>query len=177
MTSIAFFLELTFAALLGISGVTKIDTPWVFQAALLNYKFIPSKIVPWIARIFPWFEIILAALLMSGVVIAETSVINLILFLLFFILKVYRLLSGQQSDCGCHGPVYTKQNATIDLWVGGFYPALALAHVWFATHSEPIIGSWRFTGLAIFACFASIFAWRVIARHKQRQRREIETSL
>lgn len=93
------------AVLLGVSAIAKwVDLGW-FARVVASYRLVPRKLTGLAALAIALSETALAALLLSGQLVAPASWAAFGLVLLFSIAVVANLLRGRNDlDCGCAGP-------------------------------------------------------------------------
>ena len=86
------------------AGYVKLTEPWQLYAAnIADYEVVPMWAAKFLARTFPWFEVMLGLLLMSGRWL-RTSTVTMSLLLLFFVgLMAHAKLQGKNINCGCFG--------------------------------------------------------------------------
>ncbi len=105
MAIIHYCLDIYFAAVLGIAGITKIDDPQTFVRTLNNYSF-PKWGIPILQRTFPWVEVICAFFLLITFDVSKLVVafLLLILFISFLFLNVSSFIrNAPDKNCGCYG--------------------------------------------------------------------------
>lgn len=83
------------------SGYIKIESPLQFAAAITGYQLVPENLVFPIAKYFPWIEIALGVLLLTGwksryVAMAATG-----LLLFFTVILTITYFRGINANCGC----------------------------------------------------------------------------
>lgn len=93
-----------------------------FQAAIADLNLIPSQLVPWIARIVPWIELIGGTFLLLGYLPKQSSATISSLSLSFAFLLGASVLAGKgMKACGCFGEsgikLTTNQMFVLDLLV------------------------------------------------------------
>lgn len=103
-TFVVSILTLYFALFLGVSGLAKIDHPFVElggPSLLMRLKglFFSSTV----GRLLGVFEVVLAFLLALGIRIELVAIVNATVFGLFLIFKLFLLLTKLGSRCGCFG--------------------------------------------------------------------------
>lgn len=85
------------------AGYTKIENPLQFAVAAEEYQLLSPDSVVWVVKILPWLEIVVGAVLLSGIGIRYTAGFAAI-FLAFFIgVMGVTFLRGIEADCGCFG--------------------------------------------------------------------------
>lgn len=168
MGAVAFVLEGYFAAMLGVSGLAKLEHPQHFARTLLLHRMLPSWSVVVVSRTFPWLEVLLATLLLSGIGQRLTSVVTLVLFTGFLAVEIVLVLTKRATNCGCYGVAYARRVDGAALLVSSVLIALALAHLWlvFSSGAAEIVGWWRGAGLLIFGVGMCWLGWRVLVRRR-----------
>ena len=79
------------------------DYHFFFAMAIDSYKMLPLSVVEWMARILPWFELLLGALLIVGVGLRWAGSITTALLLVFMIAMTRAKILGLEINCGCFG--------------------------------------------------------------------------
>ncbi|MBN1687494.1 MAG: DoxX family protein [Candidatus Omnitrophica bacterium] len=100
------FLRIFLGCVFAYSGYTKLMEPIAqTEAAIVQYEVIPYVFVPWIARIFPWIEMILGCFLLLGyaVRLSALGVSGLSTGFIGLILLNYMMTGKMLEDCGCFG--------------------------------------------------------------------------
>ena len=98
-------LRLGLAAVFAYAAWVKLREPWMlFAISVDNYHVLPQWAVVAVARTLPWFELLLALLLLTGVWRRISTVAASALLMLFFALMVRASVRGETIDCGCFGP-------------------------------------------------------------------------
>jgi uncharacterized membrane protein YphA (DoxX/SURF4 family) len=83
----------------------KLRDPWaLFAMAIDSYQVLPVWAVELVARVLPWFELLLGILLIAGLWRRVSTTAASLLLVVFFSLMVRALAKGMQIDCGCFGP-------------------------------------------------------------------------
>ena len=88
------------------SGYTKLMEPVEnFQAAIAAYEIIPYGVVPLIAHVIPWMEIIFGAMMLVGYMTRVSALVLVGMSLSFvFLILITKIMTGAlPSDCGCFG--------------------------------------------------------------------------
>ncbi len=111
MNILRFLLDIYFAMVLGTSGLAKIDSPAYFATVLRRQQLLPAWSINLISKAFPWFEIIIAFLLLLAESTCKILVVSTVcvLFLTFLLIKVILLVRGQSTDCGCYGKALSQK--------------------------------------------------------------------
>jgi uncharacterized membrane protein YphA (DoxX/SURF4 family) len=79
------------------------DYHFFFAMAIDSYKMLPLSVVEWMARILPWFELLLGALLIVGVGLRWAGSITTALLLVFMSAMTRAKILGLEINCGCFG--------------------------------------------------------------------------
>ncbi|NLT66850.1 MAG: DoxX family membrane protein [Acidobacteria bacterium] len=95
--------RLVLAGIFIYSGYVKAQEPLQFAVAISGYQVVPEHLVFPVATYFPWFEIALGVLLLSGWKIRYSSIATAGLLLFFIGLITVTYMRGIEADCGCFG--------------------------------------------------------------------------
>ena len=79
------------------------DYHFFFAMAIDSYKMLPLSVVEWMARILPWFELLLGALLIVGIGLRWAGSITTALLLVFMGAMTRAKILGLEINCGCFG--------------------------------------------------------------------------
>jgi uncharacterized membrane protein YphA (DoxX/SURF4 family) len=79
------------------------DYHFFFGMAINSYNLLPFWAVAWMARILPWFELALGALLIIGAGLRWAASIATALLLLFIVAMTRAYILGLEIVCGCFG--------------------------------------------------------------------------
>ena len=79
------------------------DYHFFFAMAIDSYKMLPLTVVEWMARILPWFELLLGALLIVGIGLRWAGSITTALLLVFIGAMTRAKILGLEINCGCFG--------------------------------------------------------------------------
>jgi uncharacterized membrane protein YphA (DoxX/SURF4 family) len=79
------------------------DYQFFFAMAIDSYKMLPISAVQLMARILPWFELALGALLIAGVAVRWIGLITSGLLLVFIGAMTRAKFLGLEINCGCFG--------------------------------------------------------------------------
>ena len=99
----AIFLYAAFAKLYFDGGWHLRDYHFFFAMAIDSYKMLPLSVVEWMARILPWFELLLGALLIVGIGLRWAGSITTALLLVFIGAMTRAKILGLEINCGCFG--------------------------------------------------------------------------
>lgn len=99
----AIFLYAAFAKLYFEGAWHLRDYHFFFAMAIDSYKMLPLSVVEWMARILPWFELLLGALLIVGIGLRWAGSITTALLLVFMGAMTRAKILGLEINCGCFG--------------------------------------------------------------------------
>jgi uncharacterized membrane protein YphA (DoxX/SURF4 family) len=99
----AIFLYAAFAKLYFDGAWHLRDYHFFFAMAIDSYKMLPLSVVEWMARILPWFELLLGALLIVGIGLRWAGSITTALLLVFMGAMTRAKILGLEINCGCFG--------------------------------------------------------------------------
>jgi len=109
------------------TGYIKVDQSLQFAAALSGYHLFPPDLILPMTRYFPWVEIALGALLLSGWKLRYVAAGAVGLVSMFILLLTITYLRGIDAECGCFGPGERITPLSITLHALFILPALFLA--------------------------------------------------
>jgi|WetSurMetagenome_2_1015567.scaffolds.fasta_scaffold82451_3 uncharacterized membrane protein YphA (DoxX/SURF4 family) len=95
--------RIALAAVFIYSGYIKVQATLQFAVAITGYKLIPDRFIFPIATYFPWVEIALGVLILTGWKIRWSSLAASALMLFFIVLLSVTLARGIETNCGCFG--------------------------------------------------------------------------
>jgi putative oxidoreductase len=101
------------------------DYHFFFAMAINSYNMLPLPVVQWMARILPWLELALGALLILGIGLRWASSAITLLLLVFMGALTRAAMLGLEINCGCFG--YSSQKPTTELFHDSGLLILALA--------------------------------------------------
>ena len=79
------------------------DYYFIFAMGIDSYKMLPLGIVEWMARVLPWLELTLGAMLIIGVAVRWAGLAVTGLLVVFMIALAHAALGGLEINCGCFG--------------------------------------------------------------------------
>jgi uncharacterized membrane protein YphA (DoxX/SURF4 family) len=79
------------------------DYHFFFAMAIDSYKMLPTSLVEGMARILPWFELLLGAWLISGIGLRWSGLLSSVLLLVFIGAMTRAKILGLEINCGCFG--------------------------------------------------------------------------
>jgi len=95
------FCRLIVAGIFIYSGYFKVQETLQFAVAIGGYKLVPENLIFPIATYFPWIEIALGLVVLSGWKIRHSSRAAVGLILFFIVLLTITYLRGIETNCGC----------------------------------------------------------------------------
>ena len=87
--------------LLVFASLGKISHPYEFAVIVENYRILGGGLYSWIAIWIPYLELIVGLLLMIGIWLDATSIINAGLMFIFLILVTQAYIRRLDIYCGC----------------------------------------------------------------------------
>lgn len=164
---ISFLLNLYFAAMLGIAGLAKLDSPESFAITLRQQRILPIWSVSAISRLLPYVEVVLACMLVVGIVPTFTAATVLLLFISFLGVKLLLALTNPGASCGCSGATQSQVVDNASLLVSCVLIALAVLQLWTTIWVVPISWTWRLLGILVFNVSSLPMVWRVVERRRK----------
>ena len=79
------------------------DYHFFFAMAIDSYKLLPISMVEWMARILPWFEMVLGVWLIAGAGLRWSASVSSALLLVFIGAMTRATILGLEINCGCFG--------------------------------------------------------------------------
>jgi uncharacterized membrane protein YphA (DoxX/SURF4 family)/thiol-disulfide isomerase/thioredoxin len=98
--SLPFISRLILGSIFIYAGLYKIINPYSFEKTLYAYNFLSNSFTGFIALIFPWAQLILGALLVSGYLARYVASTISILLLIFIIMNILSVSKGNCQGCG-----------------------------------------------------------------------------
>ncbi len=90
------------------------DYHFFFAMAINSYNMLPLPVVQFMARVLPWLELGLGALLIFGIGLRWASLAVTLLLLVFMAALTRAAMLGLEINCGCFG--YSSQKPTTELF-------------------------------------------------------------
>jgi uncharacterized membrane protein YphA (DoxX/SURF4 family) len=132
---VALIARLALAAIFLYAAWVKLREPWfTFAGSIDSYRLLPPKVVIFVAKTLPWFELALGALLLLGLRIQWVAITCGVLLGAFWLSMLRAYLLGMEIDCGCFGP--GEAISIFTLLRDGLMVALA-AFVWWTNRLRP----------------------------------------
>jgi putative oxidoreductase len=101
------------------------DYQFFFAMGINSYNMLPLSVVQWMARILPWLELILGALVILGLGLRWASLGLTALLVVFMVALARAAMLGLQINCGCFG--YDSPKPSTELLHDSGFVALAIA--------------------------------------------------
>lgn len=166
MMTVGFALDLYLAAVLGISGLTKIKEPAEFAATLYRHHILPSWSIPGISRVCPWVEVALAAALVVGLAPLLTAALVVILIGTFCMIETIPLVNGSATNCGCYGTGHARKVDGSSVLTSAALIGIAALHLWAVHDGEQVAWPWRLPAIALCGGAGLWLLWRVMRRRR-----------
>jgi len=110
------------------------DYYFLFAMGIDSYRMLPLVIVEWMARILPWLELGLGALLVVGAGVRWVGLVVSALLVVFMVALAHAALGGLEINCGCFGNSSVKPSTELMLDAGLLALALAVSVGGFLSH-------------------------------------------
>jgi len=110
------------------------DYYFLFAMGIDSYRLLPLGVVEWMARILPWLELALGALLIVGAGVRWAGLVVTALLVVFMIALAHAALGGLEINCGCFGTGSVKPGRELMLDAGLLALALAVTAGGFLSH-------------------------------------------
>src|SRR5579872_6666765 len=105
-----------------------------FAMGIDSYKMLPLTIVEWMAKILPWLELVLGAMLVIGAGVRWAGLMVTALLVVFMIALAHAALGGLEINCGCFGNNSVKPGTELTRDAGLLAVALAVTVGGFFSH-------------------------------------------
>ncbi|MBI5821821.1 MAG: DoxX family protein [Verrucomicrobia bacterium] len=109
-----------------VAGALKIADPTAFARAITNYDLLPETLVPAVAVLLPWWEVVAGVLAIIGRWRGAALALIAGMSAVFLAASGMTLARGMSPECGCFGPLGGRLGATT-LWVE---TAVLVAGIW-----------------------------------------------
>jgi uncharacterized membrane protein YphA (DoxX/SURF4 family) len=110
------------------------DYYFLFAMGIDSYRMLPLGAVEWMARILPWLELGLGALLVVGAGVRWAGLVVTALLVMFMIALAHAALGGLEINCGCFGTGSVRPGRELILDGGLLVLALAVTVEGFLSH-------------------------------------------
>lgn len=103
VNAIGVIASLAIGAMFVVSGGLKLAgrNDWMRQSADLD-------VPPWLAKIVPWYELVLGAVLLSGLARPWPAIVAALTLVVFTWFLARRMLDGTRPPCACFGSRSTR---------------------------------------------------------------------
>lgn len=110
------------------------DYYFLFAMGIDSYKMLPLSVVEWMAKVLPWLELGLGAMLIIGAGVRWAGLAVSALLVVFMIALAHAALGGLEINCGCFGNNSVKPSTELARDVGLLAVALAVTVGGFLSH-------------------------------------------
>jgi uncharacterized membrane protein YphA (DoxX/SURF4 family) len=102
-----YYIQITARVILGalllIAGIFKLQDNSALFETIAYITWLPIGIKSFIIDVLPWIEVIVGALLITGLFKNIVIPAGALIYAGFFAFAIYGLGSGMEGDCGCFG--------------------------------------------------------------------------
>ena len=106
--------RLVIGSVLIFAAVPKIINPLDFAFSLSGYQLFPKSLLPFIAVIVPYMELIIGIMILTGYKIEGALVIAMGMFTLFIFSLLWAISLDLDINCGCYGQELGEKS---NLWL------------------------------------------------------------
>jgi uncharacterized membrane protein YphA (DoxX/SURF4 family) len=110
------------------------DYYFFFAMGIDSYKMLPLIVVQWMAKVLPWVELTLGAMLAIGAGVRWAGLLASALLVIFMVALAHAALGGLEINCGCFGNNSVKPSTELARDVGLLAVALAVTVGGFLSH-------------------------------------------
>jgi putative oxidoreductase len=110
------------------------DYYFFFAMGIDSYKMLPLIVVQWMAKVLPWVELTLGAMLVIGAGVRWAGLLASALLVIFMVALAHAALGGLEINCGCFGNNSVKPSTELARDVGLLAVALAVTVGGFLSH-------------------------------------------
>jgi putative oxidoreductase len=110
------------------------DYYFFFAMGIDSYKMLPLTAVQWMAKVLPWVELTLGAMLVIGAGVRWAGLLVSALLVMFMVALAHAALGGLEINCGCFGNNSVKPSAELVRDVGLLAVALTVTVGGFLSH-------------------------------------------
>lgn len=174
MNALRLVLGFYFAAVLGVSGLAKLEWREYFAATLRRHQLLPAWSIGSVSRNFPFLEVLVAVMLVAGVAPIFTATVVVVLFSGFLVIEMLLLRIKRTDDCGCYGGAHPQRVEGPSLVAGAILVFLAVLHLWVVAQGTRADRRWRLGGGVLYFGIGGWLVWRMWGR---RQRRRVTRQL
>ncbi|MFA6561989.1 MAG: MauE/DoxX family redox-associated membrane protein [Verrucomicrobiia bacterium] len=95
-----------------VAGALKIADPIAFARAITDYDLLPDALVPTVAVLLPWWEVVAGVLAVIGRWRTGALALMVGMSVVFLAAGVVTLARGLSPECGCFGPLSGRLGVT-----------------------------------------------------------------
>jgi uncharacterized membrane protein YphA (DoxX/SURF4 family) len=110
------------------------DYYFFFAMGIDSYKMLPLTAVQWMAKVLPWLELTLGAMLVIGAGVRWAGLLVSALLVMFMVALAHATRGGLEINCGCFGNNSVKPGTELVHDVGLLAVALAVTVGGFFSH-------------------------------------------
>mgnify|MGYP001555708780 CR=1 FL=1 len=96
--------RIAIGALLVAAGALKIGHAAELASAIAGFRLLPAALIPLLALVLPFFEVLLGLYLLAGLFSRVAAWIAAVQFALYAAAIASAVLRGIPANCGCFGP-------------------------------------------------------------------------
>lgn len=97
-----FFFSIVFLGMIWIyASLYKIAHPELFYENIVNYQIIKGTVAAWIALWFPFYELFMGILILTGIWRKEALFLSFITLIIFALVIAVTIGRGIHINCGC----------------------------------------------------------------------------
>ena len=85
------------------AGILKAMDPTALAEDIANYRMLPGQLVPLMTAVMPGVEIVVGALLVTGIFIRASATMAAIMLTAFTVALAQAATRGLNIECGCFG--------------------------------------------------------------------------
>jgi uncharacterized membrane protein YphA (DoxX/SURF4 family) len=105
------FVRVILGGVLIVTGALKVGHPLDLASAIAGFRLLPAAVIPLIALLLPFFEIVLGAYVLAGLFTRVTAWVVCAQFVIYGGAIASAVIRGIPASCGCFGP---NDTATAD---------------------------------------------------------------
>lgn len=152
MSFVLFGLSLYFAAMLGVSGLAKVENTNSFASTLRRQRILPTWSIQLVSSMFPWLEVGIALLLIvtMGALAVWSAAITLLLCACFLATEITVALTKRAADCGCYGTAYKRKVDGASIGTSTLLVLIAGLQLWLAGWTPGPGWQWRLGALLVY---------------------------
>ena len=108
----------TLAGIFALGLLHKLGARAGFEDAVRNYRLLPARMAPFVARLFILLEAAVVTALVSGLWLSAAAVLAAGLLALYGISMAINMARGRRDiDCGCFGPAGRAASHALNGWL------------------------------------------------------------